>query len=83
MDRAREFRGSKRFVHITAVALVSLTFTVNIVIAQTKGEIDPQLRQKTFDVVWRTINEKYFDPESGGVDWAKMHEKYEPQVAAR
>ena len=46
-----------------------------------KNEIDPQVRQKTFDVVWKTVNEKFYDPKFGGVDWAKIHEKYEPQVA--
>jgi len=39
------------------------------------------LRQKTFDQVWRTVNDKHFDPTFGGVDWAKVREQYEPRLA--
>lgn len=39
-----------------------------------------QLRQKTFDEVWWTINELYYDPTFGGVDWKKMKEVYQPQA---
>lgn len=40
----------------------------------------PQLRRKTFEVVWRTVQEKYFDPNFGGLDWDKVRERYAPQV---
>lgn len=39
------------------------------------------LHHKTFDIVWRTVNEKHFDPTFGGVDWAKVREDYEPKLA--
>jgi hypothetical protein len=37
-----------------------------------------QVRQKTFDTVWKTVNERYFDPKFGGVDWAGIRKQYEP-----
>ena len=40
------------------------------------------IRQQTFDKVWSTVNEKHYDPTFGGVDWAKVREKYEPQALA-
>ncbi len=40
-----------------------------------------EIRQQTFDVVWRTVKEKHFDPTLGGVDWHKVREKYEPRLA--
>jgi carboxyl-terminal processing protease len=40
------------------------------------------LRQETFDVVWRTVKEKHFDPTLGGVDWDKVRERYAPRVSA-
>jgi carboxyl-terminal processing protease len=40
------------------------------------------LRQESFDIVWRTVKEKHFDPTFGGVDWDKVREKYAPRVAA-
>ncbi|HLG16499.1 MAG TPA: S41 family peptidase [Blastocatellia bacterium] len=41
-----------------------------------------EVRQRSFDVVWRTVKEKHFDPTFGGVDWDKVRAQYEPQVAA-
>jgi carboxyl-terminal processing protease len=38
-------------------------------------------RQQSFDIVWRTVKEKHFDPTFGGVDWDGMRRKYEPRVA--
>ncbi|HZF37683.1 MAG TPA: hypothetical protein VE715_02570, partial [Blastocatellia bacterium] len=40
------------------------------------------IRQQTFEIVWRTVKEKHFDPAMGGVDWDKAHETYAPRVAA-
>src|SRR5499427_8925943 len=40
------------------------------------------VRQQTFEIVWRTVKEKHFDPAMGGVDWDKAHETYAPRVAA-
>jgi carboxyl-terminal processing protease len=42
------------------------------------------LRYETFNEVWRTVNESYFDPTFGGVSWLGMREKYRvllPNVA--
>jgi carboxyl-terminal processing protease len=35
-----------------------------------------------FETVWRTVNETYFDPTFGGLDWQAVHDRYRPQVAA-
>jgi carboxyl-terminal processing protease len=40
-----------------------------------------EIRKETFDIVWRTVKEKHFDPTLGGVDWQKVREKYEPRVS--
>src|SRR5690348_10745349 len=34
-----------------------------------------------FDAVWQTINQNFYDPSFGGVDWKAMRAKYAPQVA--
>lgn len=41
-----------------------------------------EARREAFEIVWRTVKEKHFDPTLGGVDWDKVHEMYAPQVAA-
>src|SRR5688572_22178913 len=43
--------------------------------------ISAEVRKETFDIVWRTVKEKHFDPTLGGVDWQKVREKYEPRVS--
>jgi len=40
------------------------------------------VRQETFDIVWRTVKEKHFDPTLGGLDWDKIREQYAPRAAA-
>src|SRR6478752_5856915 len=35
-------------------------------------------REKTFEFVWTTVNEAYFDAAFGGVDWAAIKVKYQP-----
>jgi hypothetical protein len=50
------------------------------------GDVPPaenrgDLRQQTFEIVWRTVKEKHFDPAMGGVDWDRAHETYAPRVA--
>jgi len=44
-------------------------------------EATPELRQRTFEIVWRTIKEKHFDPNYNGVDWNKVHDLYAPRIA--
>jgi len=39
-------------------------------------------RQESFDIVWRTVKDKHFDPTLGGLDWSKVREQYAPRAAA-
>jgi carboxyl-terminal processing protease len=51
-----------------------------------RASLDPgmrawiEVRYRTFQMVWRTVNESYFDPTFGGVDWAAMRDKYRAQL---
>ncbi len=38
--------------------------------------------QQVFETVWGTVNDKYFDPTFGGLDWKEVHDRYEPLIAA-
>ena len=44
--------------------------------------VSAEVRQETFDIVWRTVKEKHFDPTLGGLDWEKVREQYAPRAAA-
>jgi carboxyl-terminal processing protease len=37
---------------------------------------------QVFESVWSTIDQTFFDPDFGGLDWDTIHEKYEPLIAA-
>ena len=32
---------------------------------------DAQKRKESFEIVWKTVNERFYDPTFGGVDWKK------------
>ena len=64
----------KRFI-----VLVLLCATSWLPVSARDGSADR--RQESFDIVWRAVKEKHFDPTFGGVDWDKVREKYAPRVA--
>ncbi len=39
-----------------------------------------QLNVESFDYVWTTVRDKYFDPELGGVDWNAARDRLRPKV---
>jgi carboxyl-terminal processing protease len=53
--------------------------------APTPPAVDPAVewaaqRKESFETVWKTVNDAYFDPTFGGVDWAAIGEKYRGQL---
>lgn len=76
---------------LVIVLLFLLAFSCNVAaqrVADTvigavpSTESPNELWMKTFDIVWRTVKEKHFDPTLGGVDWEKVRERYQPRAAA-
>jgi len=35
-----------------------------------------------FETIWQKVNETYFDPSFGGLDWKGTHDRYRPQIAS-
>jgi carboxyl-terminal processing protease len=50
-------------------------------VAAPSVQSDAGKRQEAFQIVWQTVNDSFYDPKFGGVDWAGVRERYEPQVA--
>lgn len=46
------------------------------------NSLSPKERVEVFEEVWKTINEKYYDPSFNGVDWKAVRERYRPRVDA-
>ena len=42
---------------------------------------DLSKRQEAFQIVWQTVNDLFYDPKFGGVNWAQVRDRYQPQVA--
>lgn len=53
-----------------------------VVAGKTAAASATNLRQQTFELVWRTVNEKHFDPTFGGVNWERVRAQYAPKIAA-
>jgi len=49
-------------------------------LAPCRGENEEYLR--TFEIVWNKVNETYFDPAFGGLNWKDVHDRYRPQITA-
>lgn len=65
----------KKNIYAFILVLLLSAFAVQ---AQTDAS---EIRLKTFEKVWSTVNEKHFDPDFGGVDWKKVGEEYKPKIA--
>lgn len=64
------------------IAVVVLSFSlVSNSFAQVKQESTPEMRKKTFDVVWKTVKDEMFDPAFNGVDLEKLRQQYESKIA--
>lgn len=77
----------KQFI-VPAVILFSVVFSYAQPAASPHGPAGPisaevrEQRQKAFDKVWSTVNEKHYDPTFGGVDWNRVRQSYEPKAMA-
>ena len=43
---------------------------------------ESEVRRQTFDLVWKTVKDKHFDPNFGGVNWDKVRDDYTPRLAS-
>lgn len=46
------------------------------------NSLTPKERVEVFEEVWKTINEKYYDPAFNGADWKAARGRYRPRVDA-
>ena len=50
-------------------------------VASPSVQSDLSKRQEAFQIVWQTVNDLFYDPKFGGVDWAQVRDRYQPRVA--
>jgi carboxyl-terminal processing protease len=57
-------------------------FTFAFVVHASSGSLTPKDRLEVFEKIWKEIDEHYYDPEFGGVNWQQVHQRYLPLVQA-
>lgn len=52
--------------------------------AGTSTTLDPDTAAyvENFEFVWKTVDDRFYDPGFGGVDWDAVHDRYLPRVGA-
>jgi carboxyl-terminal processing protease len=78
----------KKFASVVALLLAlfigagaqAQTAPAPVISSSAPVKTSADVRRESFDIVWRTVKEKHFDPNLGGVDWDKVREKYEPRL---
>ncbi len=75
-------RNSTRLLTLTLVGLTAAFIAVQEQ-QKTKPDLDDQQRQlnvQSFDYIWTTVRDQYFDPQLGGVDWEAARDQLRPKV---
>jgi len=71
---------SNNNLRLVAFSMLLLVGSDDSAFSQARGS-SPDVRNKTFEIVWKTVNEKYFDPGFSGTDWAEVRRRYAPKIA--
>lgn len=48
----------------------------------TLGPLSPEMRNKVFEFVWKTVKDRYVYADLGGVDWDAVHAEFAPKVTS-
>jgi carboxyl-terminal processing protease len=75
MKRSRRWRSGTVLVFVALAFFSALTFPASRSLA-------PAERKEVFEKVWKEIDEHYYDPAFGGVNWNDVHDRYLPLVQA-
>jgi len=61
----------------TAVAMAVVSLACEV---QAQDDDFRSINLQSFDYVWNTIHDKYWDPKMGGLDWDSVRERLRPQM---
>src|ERR1700720_1347369 len=70
------------FARRSILAALIFTLAFSIATSGISHGFSPKQREAVFERVWRDVDEHYYDPEFGGVNWKEIHERYLPLVKA-
>lgn len=64
---------------LTTISLLLLLVLANVG-AQERILLSPKDRAEVLEQVWKTVNEKYYDPDFNGTDWKAVRDRYSARV---
>jgi carboxyl-terminal processing protease len=73
---------SPSFARRSILAVLALGLAFSIATSGTSRSLSPKEREEVFEKVWKEVDEHYYDPEFGGVNWQEVHQRYLPLVKA-
>jgi carboxyl-terminal processing protease len=62
--------------------IIGLFLVLGILVELTPCRTENKEYLGTFELVWKKVNETYYDPTFGGLNWKDVHDRYQPQIAA-
>ena len=73
---------SRASASLMAALALALACAVSVKAQSSANSLSAKERVEVFEEVWKTIDEKYYDPSFNGVDWKAVRERYRPRVDA-
>ena len=61
------------------IIVLFIALSILVVLTTCKSENNEYLN--TFEIVWKKVNDTYFDPTFGGLNWMDVHDRYRPKIA--
>jgi carboxyl-terminal processing protease len=72
--------GLVRCCLLLLLPLLALGFA--LILLASPSSLTPKDRLAVFEKIWKEIDEHYYDPGFGGVNWQEIHQRYLPLVQA-
>lgn len=71
---------SPSFARRSTLAALLFVLVFSVATSGISRSLSPKQREAVFERVWKDVDEHYYDPEFGGVNWKKIHQRYLPLV---
>src|SRR6185503_13667336 len=81
MIKPKTFSSTRVAFCLTLLLTLCVLPSSRAVCAQTPATSEAQtLRRETFELVWQTVDQTFYDPNFNGVDWKAVHDRYSAQL---
>jgi carboxyl-terminal processing protease len=73
---------SPSFVRRSILAALAFALVFSIATSGDSRTLSAKDRGEVFEKIWKDVDEHYYDPEFGGVNWKEIHQRYLPLAQA-